>query len=72
MISYYSRTYPVGWQYWADVFCKGCGDSLPEIDPEGNDKHPIMGWETGDLSHEIDGETVPMCCGQCGEPASQW
>ena len=72
MISYYSRTYPVGWAYYASLYCADCGNDLPDIDPEGNDKHPIMGWETSELVQDWDGESVPMTCEKCGKETREW
>jgi|LauGreDrversion4_2_1035121.scaffolds.fasta_scaffold21872_13 hypothetical protein len=34
-----------GYTYWASIYCKECGDNLPDIDPEGNDKHPFFSWD---------------------------
>lgn len=68
----YSRTNPVGWAYHASLFCAKCGDGLPDTDPEGNAKHPVMGWETSELVQDWDGESVPMTCEACGEPADKW
>lgn len=39
-----------GWTYHASIYCDTCGDTLPDIDPEGNYKHPIFSWD------EIGGE----------------
>lgn len=68
----YSRTHPVGWTYHAALYCATCGDGLPEIDPEGNAKHPVMSWETSELVQDWDGETVPMTCETCGETTDKW
>jgi len=54
----------VGWVFHADVYCAGCGDTLPDVDPEGNDKHPIF----LDEIHIAD----EYSCGGCGESCSDW
>ena len=47
------RDYTIkGYTWLADIYCYGCGHSLPDIDPEGNDKHAIFSWdEYGDIDH---------------------
>ena len=59
-----ARYTPVAWTFHADIYCGDCGDKLPSIDPEGNDKHPVFGWETSELAG--------YACGECGEPAEEW
>ena len=70
----YSRHEPVGFTYHADCYCSKCGENLPDIDPEGNDKHPIFSWETSEFCYpdEFDGMPVFYSCGECGEPANEW
>lgn len=56
----------LGYTYHADIYCKSCGDALPEVDPEGNSRHPVFvdgGWEWVDTG---------TCCGQCGSPFEDW
>ena len=71
-MGYYSRNYPVGYTYHADIYCSTCGESLPDIDPEGNEKYPVMSWDTGDMYYEQDGKQYPYTCGECGEPVTEW
>lgn len=54
----------VGATWFADLYCAQCAESLSEIDPEGNAKHPIF----------LDGLwAVEDChCGKCGSPTSEW
>jgi hypothetical protein len=59
MITYYRKAWDIlAYTYHADIYCVQCGDSLPEVDPEGNDKHPVF------VSDEIMGTDS---CGNCGE-----
>lgn len=54
----------VGATWFADLYCAQCADTLSEIDPEGNPKHPVFLdglWEFED-SH----------CGKCGSATSEW
>jgi len=51
--------FTIGFTYYAECYCYECGDKLPEIDPDGNDKHPIATWHKADL---LDG-----ICAKCGE-----
>lgn len=71
---YYSRTEPVGFTYHADCYCAECGRDLPDIDPEGNDKHPVMSWEKSEFCYPDDetGETIYHGCATCGETANNW
>lgn len=45
----------VGFTFFADVYCAECGDRLPEVDPEGNDRHPIfrdqLEWVNADVQN---------------------
>jgi hypothetical protein len=34
-----------GYTYWASIYCHDCGHDLPDIDPEGNSKHPFYSWD---------------------------
>ena len=59
---YARRSFDVaGWTFFADVYCAECGDQLPEVDPEGNDRHPIFVDQVDDLN--ADG---PYHCADCG------
>lgn len=42
-----------GWVFFADVYCVGCGDQLPEVDREGNDRHPIFVDQLDDLNADF-------------------
>lgn len=71
---YYSRTEPVGYAFHASLFCAACGEHLPDVDPEGNAKHPIAPWETSELVYpdQFDGMDVAYSCDTCGIPADVW
>tara|TARA_R100001509_G_scaffold165408_1_gene146916 strand:+ start:953 stop:1153 length:201 start_codon:yes stop_codon:yes gene_type:complete len=63
MTTYYRTEYRkafdiLAYTYHADIYCVACGESLPDIDPEGNDKHPVF----------VCDEILPTeSCGNCGE-----
>lgn len=63
---------PVGWTFHADIYCAQCGDSLPSVDREGNDKSPIFSWDIDGLQFDNDGEIIFSSCGKCGEYANDW
>jgi len=44
--------------YHADIYCLGCGEDLPLVDPENNERHPVASWELS----EFDTATT---CGGC-------
>ena len=44
--------------YHADIYCLGCGEDLPLVDPENNERHPVASWELS----EFETETT---CGAC-------
>jgi len=56
----------LGFTFHADIYCKSCGDKLPEVDPEGNDKHPVF------VDNEWEWVDQGICCGGCGEPFESW
>ena len=61
---YYRKAWEiVGYTFHADCYCKTCGDKLPEVDPEGNDKHPIF------VSDELPDYWY---CADCGEDSQDW
>lgn len=60
------------WTFFADVYCGICGDKLPEIDPEGNPKHPVFFTDEFAPYDRGDGVMYEHHCGECGEPASEW
>ena len=48
----------IGYTYHAAAYCEPCGKDLPEVDPEGNDKHPIFA---------VDDVLADWCCDICHE-----
>ena len=61
------RHEPYAYTYCANIYCASCGDTLPEVDPEGNLKHPIFSWELNDLTTEgLDS------CSECGTLSQEW
>ncbi len=54
--------------YHAAMFCAPCGATLPEIDPEGNDRTPVYSWHLSEFFYFDDhiGVIFPQCdkCGQ--------
>lgn len=59
MRTYYRKAWDiVGYTFHADIYCKECGETLPDIDPEGNDRHPVF------VSDEL---PTTYCCAHCGE-----
>jgi len=67
MSRYYSDHRPHGYAYHADTYCGQCGNTLPDIDPEGNKKHPIMSWELNELNTDTE-----QACATCHLPANKW
>jgi len=59
-VNRYSRLAPVGYAFHASLYCAECGEHLPAIDPEGNEKHPIAPWELSDIVRECG-----FICGGC-------
>jgi len=58
-MSYYRKAWDIrAYTYHADIYCVGCGEGLPEVDPEGNDKHAVF---------ESDEIMETDMCGECGE-----
>lgn len=72
MLRYARKNWHIaGWTFFADIYCYDCGEKFPEVDSEGNDRHPIFDgqlsefdpeWNDGHASH----------CGECGLPTSEW
>jgi hypothetical protein len=61
------RHEPYAYAYCAEIYCAACGHDLPEVDPEGNLKHPIHSWELNDLAAEgLDS------CSECGAISREW
>lgn len=66
-MTYYRKSFDiVGFTFFADIYCKSCGDKLPEVDPEGNDKHPVF------VDNSWEWEDTGTCCGECGLPFGEW
>lgn len=53
--------------YHAAMFCAPCGATLPEIDPEGNDKHPVFSWELSEYVLGDDHGVIIPQCDKCGQ-----
>jgi hypothetical protein len=54
------RDYTIrGYTWLADIYCYKCGHTLPDIDPEGNDKHAVFSWDEY-------GDDYDNSCGKCG------
>ena len=62
----------VGWSYFADIYCAECGNDLPDIDPENNEKHPIFSWDVRNLVDTWNGEVSYKTCGACDKSANKW
>lgn len=61
----YRKAYEViGYAYYTELFCKSCGDSLPDTDPEGNDKHPVFLFNVDDLQG--------YHCSECESEVDEW
>lgn len=59
MTTYYRKAWNIlAYTYYARVYCVQCGESLPEVDPEGNDKNPV--FESDDIPSY-------WACANCGE-----
>lgn len=67
MSSYYTDHRPYGYTWHADIYCGQCGHDLADIDPEGNEKHPVFSWELNELN--TDG---PTTCATCHAPTIEW
>lgn len=62
---YYRKAWDIaGWTYHADCYCADCGDTLPDIDPEGNDRHPVFVSDMTDILY--------WSCATCGLPSEDW
>lgn len=61
---YYQKPYDVvGYTYHAAAFCRPCGESLPEVDPEGNAKGPVF----ADMA-----SGAHWFCDECGSESEEW
>lgn len=63
MIPYRKSFEVVGFTFHASMYCHDCGINLPEVDPEGNQKHPVF---LDNLNEEMDS------CDACQTPATEW
>lgn len=54
----------VGFTYLAAPYCADCGEKLPEVDPEGNPKHPVFVSDVTD--------SMNWNCDACGLSVDQW
>jgi len=43
--------------YHADIYCVGCGEGLPLVDPENNERYPVASWQLSEF------ETAATCGG---------
>lgn len=70
----YSSFDPIAYVWFADVYCRDCGEKLLESDPEGNEKHPIFGWQRNEFVNCDDGNggTYDSSCGECHKSAKKW
>jgi len=66
-MNYYSDHRPYGYTYHADIYCGKCGATLPDIDPEGNEKHPIFSWDLNELA-----TAGSQYCARCDLIENEW
>lgn len=67
---YYRHSFDVaGYVWFADIYCAECGDSLSDIDPEGNEKSPI--FVDGLWEFKAEGEHTYNCA-TCGLETEGW
>jgi hypothetical protein len=67
MSRHYSDCRPYGYAYCAQLYCGWCGYDLPEIDPEGNSKHPIAAWQLDELNTDTE-----QTCATCERTTNEW
>jgi len=67
MSRYYSDHRPHGYAYYAALYCGQCGHTLPDIDPEGNQKHPIASWKLNELNTD-----TQQTCATCERTINEW
>ena len=71
MRTYYRKAWEiVGYTYHADIYCAPCGETLPDTDPEGNNKSPV--FVSDETTWEYEGEEYCNHCATCGEPSTEW
>lgn len=61
---------PIGFTYWADIYCADCGNQLPEVDPEGNEKYPVFFRD--EVRYEAEEGETEATCADCGTSARDW
>lgn len=44
--------------YCADIYCLECGESLPLVDPENNERRAVASWELSEFD-------TSATCGAC-------
>lgn len=72
MLTYYRKYWDIaGYTYWADIYCADCGADLPEVDPEGNDRHPVLAGELSGFDPECN-EGYTYHCAKCGLATTEW
>ena len=54
----------VGATFHAELYCVECAESLPDVDPEGNEKHPVFVDDLDSLQG--------YSCGECHSYCSDW
>lgn len=72
MRTYYRKSFDIaGYVFFADIYCASCGEELPEVDPEGNDRSPIFVDGMWEFSPEVN-EGHTYNCAQCGMDTTEW
>jgi hypothetical protein len=66
MMTKHKDRFTIGFTYHAECYCYECGDKLPTVDPEGNDKNPIASWHEF-IWTDNEGNCQPFQCGECGK-----
>ena len=53
--------------YWADIYCLECGEKLPAVDPENNERYPVASWQLAEFVEDWGGHPCAwLRCGGCG------
>ncbi len=61
----------VGYTFHADIYCRDCAEKFPQIDSEGNPKHPV--FSTDELGYIDDSDAfIPYFCVECFLESSEW
>ena len=56
--------FTIGFTFHAECYCHECGEALPDVDPEGNDKHPIATWDRAECPEWV--------CAKCELSIQEW